>query len=433
VVADYLRVLRLFSRDLRLFLVTAVLVGVAWDGMRAVLLNLYLLRLGYGPESVGLINSVGGLAFALMCLPAGLLGTRHGSRSMLITGLGLLTIAFFLLPLAELLTAAWRMASLLATTFLAYLGLALYLVNSLPFLMEVTGPEERNHAFSVHIALIPVAAVAGSLLAGLLPGATARLLGTSLDQAAAYRFPLWLAALLLIPSVLVLLPARPRTRSPASATAVDPPELAAEASAGRADPFPYLLILTIGLLLALRFGGRGTVVTFFNVYLDDGLGASAALIGILSAIAQLLSVPAALLAPLLTARWGTVRTIFWGTLAMALFALPLALVPHWAAAGIGFAGTTALFFMTSGPIRMFSQELVAGRWRAAMASSFMLGNGLALSAAALAGGYIIVSLGYPALFLVATGLMGAGALLFWSRFHSSGSEGAGQPLAKVGE
>jgi predicted MFS family arabinose efflux permease len=68
-----------------------------------------------------------------------------------------------------------------------------------------------------------------------------------------------------------------------------------------------------------------------------------------------------------------------------------------------------------------------------MASSFMLGQGLALFVASLAGGYIIVSLGYQALFLVAAALMGAGALLFWSRFHAWGSKEARQPLAKVGE
>ena len=42
--------LRLFSRDLRLFLITGALVALAWDGIRAVILNLYLasLKLIYG-------------------------------------------------------------------------------------------------------------------------------------------------------------------------------------------------------------------------------------------------------------------------------------------------------------------------------------------------------------------------------------------------
>ena len=431
--ANYLQTVRLFSRDLRIFLVTAVLVGVAWDGIRTVLFNLYVLRLGYGPESVGLINSIGGLAFALMCLPAGALGTRYGSRNMLISGLGLLAAGFFLLPVAELLAAAWRTASLLATTLLAYFGYALYLVNGLPFLMEATGPEERSHAFSVHIALVPLAAFAGSLLAGLLPGAAASLLGRSLEEAVAYRYPLWLAALLLVPSVLVLLPGHSMARQNAPSVAAAAAVPASGASAGRAGIVPYGLILIIGLIMGLRFAGRGTVLTFFNVYLDDGLGASAALIGALAAAGQLLAIPAALLAPLLTARWSITRTILWGSLGMALFALPLALIPHWATAGAGFAAVMASFMLTAGPMRMFSQELVAPRWRATMASSFMLGQGLALFVAALAGGYIIVSLGYRALFLVAAGLMGAGALLFWSRFHSPGREGVRQPSAKAGQ
>ncbi len=114
---------------------------------------------------------------------------------------------------------------------------------------------------------------------------------------------------------------------------------------------------------------------------------------------------------------------------MALCALPLALVPHWAAAGLGFALSTAWFSMTTGPVRVFSQELVAPRWRATMASSFMLGAGLAFAAASLAGGYAIVSLGYQTLFLAAIALMAAGAFFFWLRFRGAGSEGTPQPQA----
>ncbi|NIV35173.1 MAG: hypothetical protein GWN58_38690, partial [Anaerolineae bacterium] len=71
VITDYLCTLRLFSRDLRLFLITGALVALAWDGMRTVILNLYLLRLDYGPEFVGLIGAVGAFAFALLCPLAG--------------------------------------------------------------------------------------------------------------------------------------------------------------------------------------------------------------------------------------------------------------------------------------------------------------------------------------------------------------------------
>ena len=409
-ITTYLSMLRLFSRDVRLFLVTATLVALAWDGMRTVLFNLYLLRLGYDAVFVGLVNAVGALAFALMCLPAGAMGTRWGSRNMLIAGVSLLVVGFWLLPLAEFLAGAWRAGWLLVTSVLTNLGFALYLVNGLPFMMGATGPEERNHAFSVHAALMPLAGFVGSLAAGVLPNLFAALLGVPLEEAAPYRFPLWLAALLLVPVVLVLRPTRSTAGQQAQASAANAPL----AHTGRP---PYGLIVAIALIMAFRFGGRGAVVTFFNVYLDEGLGVSTALIGAMSAIGQLLSVPAALVAPLLAVRWGNPRTIFWGTISMALCTLPLALVPHWTAAGLGFVGSTASFLTTVGPLRVFSQELVAPRWRATMASAFMMGAGLAFSGMSLAGGYVIVALGYRILFLAGAGMMATGGLLFWSYFR----------------
>jgi Na+/melibiose symporter-like transporter len=302
-----------------------------------------------------------------------------------------------------------------------YLGLALYLVNGLPFMMDATGLEERNHAFSVHMALAPLAAFAGSLMAGVLPGAFARLLGVPLDAAAPFRFPLWLAALILVPGVATLLVSRP-------VEGHQPPLAVAPARASTASRAPYGLFVAIGVIMALRFGGRGGIATFFNVYMDQGLGVQPSLIGALSAVGQLLSVPAALAAPLLVARWGNVRTVFWGTMVMALCTLPLALVPQWGAAGVGFVSSTIFFAMTTGPIRVFSQELVAPRWRASMASAFMMGAGLAFAAASLVGGYAIVAWGYNIVFLVGAGTVAVGGVMFWSLFRVARGELARQPL-----
>ena len=83
------------------------------------------------------------------------------------------------------------------------------------------------------------------------------------------------------------------------------------------------------------------------------------LIGVLAATGKLLSVPAALITPLLVERWGKECTITLGSFGIALSILPLALIPHWGAAGIGFMGVTALFSVTTTPIRVYSQELVS--------------------------------------------------------------------------
>jgi predicted MFS family arabinose efflux permease len=177
------------------------------------------------------------------------------------------------------------------------------------------------------------------------------------------------------------------------------------------------LILIIALIMALRFGGRGPVVTFFNVYMDSEMGISTALIGILSATALLLSVPAALLAPTIVARQGNTRTIAWGMVGMALCTLPFALIPRWPVAGLAYIASSGMFSLTVGPLRVFSQELVAPRWQATMASAFMMGAGLAFAMVSLAGGYVIVEAGYRTLFLVSTGMIAVATLFFWLYFR----------------
>ena len=70
-----------FSRDVRLYLMANALFGfVLFGGIYPLLYNLYLLRLGYNTQFVGLANATGALCFALSSLPSGMLGGRWGSR-----------------------------------------------------------------------------------------------------------------------------------------------------------------------------------------------------------------------------------------------------------------------------------------------------------------------------------------------------------------
>lgn len=411
----YIANLRLLSRDVRLFLVAAALIGFSWDGVRTVLLNLYLLRLDYGPETVGVVNGIGSLAFALVSLPAGFVSVRLGSRRMILVGVGFMAAGLGLLPAVELLPEAWRVAWLAGATVLNYLGLVLYYVNSLPFLMGATGPEERDYAFAAQIAIMPLAAFAGSLVAGFLPGMVAGVLGTTVQDPAAYRYPLLLASVMLIPGVLALIPASEIASGEEAGAAVEAPQ--DEAQAARASRPPYTLIIMMVLVVGFRFAGRGPLMTFFNVYLDDALGASTALIGALIAVGQFVSVPAALLAPLGAARWGNGRIVSWGTLGVALCMLPLALIPQWWAAGAGFMGSIAMFSVSTGPIRVYSQELVDRRWWGVMSGAVMMGSGLGIAVMTLIGGYAVALVGYRVLFLVGAGLVAAGALIFWAYFR----------------
>jgi predicted MFS family arabinose efflux permease len=149
------------------------------------------------------------------------------------------------------------------------------------------------------------------------------------------------------------------------------------------------------------------------------------------------AVPAALGAPLAVERWGNGRTITLGSLGMAVTLLPLALIPGWGAAGLAYVGTSVLYYLTTGPIRVYSQEVVTPGWRAGMSGALGLGAGLAMSSVSLTGGFAIAAIGYPSVFLVGAGLAVAGGLLFWAYFRIPRGEfarqtHAGKPLTSEG-
>ena len=397
----YLDVLRDFNRDVRLYLVTTMLIGLTVDGgVYTVLFNLYLLRLGYGPEFVGLVNGSGMLVFALCCLPAGTLSGRWGNRRMMIVGLTLLTIGCGLLPFAELHTGNWQAGWLFITWCFAFTGFAMYFVNTAPFVMTVTHQSERNHVFSVQAAVWSLAGFAGSLIGGFLPGLFAIYLGVSLDQPAPYRYSLLVASLLLIPSVLAIVGTREGHTQP----------IKERQAKGETSPLKLIAFLTLVRLLVVT--GVGTLFTFFNVYMDAGLQISTVHIGVLSAVGRLLSIPTALIVPLLTVRWGSGRTAAWASLGTAFSMLPLALIPHWGAAGLGYIGTIALTSIRYPAFLVYTMERVSPGWRGTMSGAGEMASGLSFSAMALGGGYIIAAFGYHSFFLTGASLTVLGTLSF---------------------
>ncbi|MCE7981940.1 MAG: MFS transporter [Caldilinea sp. CFX5] len=401
--ANYQRALRLFSRDVWLFLAVNVLIGFTYFGIYALLLNLYLLRLGYDSAFIGLVNAAGPLALAIWSLPAGVLSQRWGSRKSLLIGFSLIPLGFGLLPFVEFLPSALHTGWLLASYALAWFGGTFFQVNASPFLMSATTETERQHAFSMQIAVIRLAGFTGNLLGGLLPGWFALLLHTPLAQPAPYRYALWIAAVLLLPAVLLIGATRParvdQAQAPVTAT----------------DAAPYGLILMLTLIMLLRTGGEWVMRIFFNVYLDAGLHVSTALIGALGAAGQLLGI-AALAGPLVMMRWGPVRAIGWGTVGMACAFLPLILLPHWTGVGLGFMSMITLTSLTAPAFTVLSQESVAPRWRTTIAGAQSLAFGASIAAMAFGGGYLIGTVGYRILFLVAAGLTLVGALLFFVYF-----------------
>lgn len=394
----------MFSRNARLYLATAALMGFTiFGGIYSLLLNLYLLRLGYGLPFIGSVNAAALLGWAVACLLAGPLCRKLGTRRAMVIGMTACMLGYLLVPFCEVVPAGRARAAWLLSSYLfGNVAISLYDVSSQPFLVESSSPTERNHLFSIQAALWPLAAFLGSLLGGLLPGLFSGILGTTTEDPGPYRFPLMAAAATLAVAALVLSRTSTSHPDPAPRATLVP----ASARGG------LLLIVLVGALMFLHGSGEGTAKTFFNVYLDAELRSPTLQIGIVVAAAQLVAVPAALLMPAAVRRWGHRRVFLWGTVGIALGFLPLALVPHWAAAGLGYMIVMAFVALTRAAVMVYLMGIFPESQRTTMAGVYTMAIGLSWSAAAAGGSRLITASGYPVFYLAGAALTLASVAVF---------------------
>ncbi len=425
---QYRLTIRQFNRNVYLFLVTLGLAVLILDGVYAVVFNLYLLRLGYDPTFVGKINSLGLMVFALAAMPAGSLGSWWGSRRAMIVGLYIVFVGGLALPFAGMILPEFQRYWLLITYPAMFFGYALFFVNGVTFLMGVTEPGQRNLAFSAQTAIFSVSGFVGGLLGGLLPGLFSAVFALPVDAPAAYRFPLWIGALLLIPGIWTA----------SRTTQVRPKPRARQARALSLQGLlsfdrSYLwLLVAISVVRVLTVSGMAVSNTFFNVYMDQSLHVPTAQIGLIAAAARLISIPVALSMAAMAAKWGSYRLVIYACLGTAIALLPLALVPMVGAAAIGFIGIGAASVIRYPVFLVYSMELVREDQRQTMSGLSEMTAGISFSLMALLGGYIIAASGYTALFLTGAFLVFAGALFFAAFFRRPRSIVAEAPVPTGG-
>jgi MFS family permease len=401
----YWRTLRAFNRSILLYLAVWGLAGFAYFGILGVLLNLYLLRLGFDPEFIGVLIGSGQLVWAIFALPAGAIGARIGVRNALIGALALTSFGLGLFLLVEALPPTMWKGWLLGWWMLVWVGVSLFTVNGIPYLMSITRPEERNHAFSVQAALIGLLAFVGSIIAGQLPGLFARWTDTTLAHAAPYRYALWLVPGAYLIGLLAML----GTRS----AKMDTPTAARTHSSAA----PIGLFVFFGLITFLQAASEGAIRAFFNLYLDVGLRLSTEQIGTVMGLGQLLPVFVVLATPLFLARWGTKFTLTVATFALTAFLVPLAAIPHWAAASIGFVGMGATIGVLGTTRNIFSQEIVLPQWRTTTSAIATIGLALGWASTSGIGGYVIARLSYSGLFFIGAASAFAAAILLWNNLR----------------
>ena len=422
-----------FHADVYRHLVASTLVGFSYFGFVTVLLNLYLLRLGYGTDFIGLVNGSTAIAFAASSLPAGAFGSRFGMRRAVVGGMGFLAAGVMLVPIVALLPAGGtRDVAIIAMRLLSGIGFSLYMVNSYPYLVAATEARDRPYAFALLAAVPPVAGFAGSIISGALPGWIAN--GLRLDSADPLPFALILvfSGVILVPNLWIV--ARTRDLDPPKRRRTGTARRRTAREVRRADGAFFLLVFFLGITALLRMAGESAARSFFNVYLELDLGASTSRIGLLLAFGQLAAGPAALCAPAIAARAGKVPVIVVTTAITAASLVIMALVPHWLAAGIGFTLVVGMRSVTQSVTSLVHMEIVPASRRGLTSGVTSMSMGLGFSSMALGGGYLIPALGFPGLYLLGALITALSALIFWQYFRVPQGEyrlTAEQPAATV--
>lgn len=417
---EYWQAIRTFSPSLRRFILSSALVTTVAFGLWAVLQNLFLLRLGYDARFIGLVLGFGQLAWAVAALPAGMVSSRIGLRNGYMLGPGLFAAGIALTLLVEGLPPALWPAWIIGSQVVVTTGIAFMTVNIAPYLMAVTGEAERRHAFAIFQAAIPATAFLGSVIAGLLPGFFAAQMGLSLEMAGPYRLALWLGPILCVLSIVPLFGA-----DPAKIVIV------AETAASR-EPAPLYLLLFYGAVIFFQAVGEGAARSFFNVYLDAGLGVPPAQIGAVMGAAQLLPIAVALTLPLILKKLGTGYTLVSAILGVSVCLLPLAAGTALWFAAASYMGIIAMTTLTGASRDLLGQELVTPRWRTTIQSVVIIGLALGWAAIGFVGGWLIDAVGFGAMWLagIVCALIAASMLATFLRARRSG-EPAAQPQAPV--
>jgi len=169
-VDDYLDKTRQFSRNANLYVLHVIGMDMI-HGSFNVLLNLYLLAVGYDIAFIGTRLMVGFIARAATALPAGLISDRIGRKASFILGDGIGAIIGLIV-----ISSSSETMLLVTPIFASFFG-NMHHTAEPAFMAENSKPAERVHLFAVAGSFRTFSAMVGALIAGTIPALFADELG----------------------------------------------------------------------------------------------------------------------------------------------------------------------------------------------------------------------------------------------------------------
>jgi predicted MFS family arabinose efflux permease len=382
----YLKKFQSFNSNLRFLLFSALLVGFTLFGILFALFNIFLLRMGFSTQSIGLVNSAGWISYALICVPSGMLARRIGVKSVIVFGLGLMSISFVFLFVSGFLTTGMLLPFLLLCSIMLKIGFAFYFPNLASALLVYCQPEERNHVFSAEWAIFALGGFLGSLFGGQVIKFLSPLLGVSINNPIPYQ------CIFLFSALLLVLPIRPLSHLSILQ------ENSISSSNAKISQIPLKNLMLMASIYFLWMVGEQGVGVFFNVFLDRKLGISISSISSLMAAVQLITIPLILIMPLITKRIGNRNTIFFFLLIVSACFIPIAFANSYAPASFFYLVLSSAASIARPTYLLFCQTRVLDEWRPVMSGAVSTTSGLGSAFTSAIGGGLISSMGFSSFF-----------------------------------
>lgn len=339
----YASKLRRFSPNARKYLLFVFLTTLN-AGIYGVIFNLYILRLGFGEDFLGLILSISATSMGLFSIPAAFVCDRLGRKRTLLLSSVLSAISLFFLyntttpELLVLFSLASGMAS------------ALGLVTGSTFLLENSTKEERMYLFSMSSLIYTFSLLSGNMLGGFLPDILADLISAQSGSAISYRLTLYVSLVATVASLLPL-------AYVAEKNSEENNGIRGQLNIYRSI-FKSKVIRQMTLFYCLYGIGWGTSLPYFNVYFDTVLGASANQIGIIFSVSQVFMILGYFLVPVLTERTGKVRLVAIVQILSIPFLLMFVLTNNLLIAVVGFVMRYMIMNMANPILNSFKLEIV---------------------------------------------------------------------------
>ena len=402
----YGSVARGFRRNTKLYLFSIPMMG---PGMQAfgVLFNLYLLQLGFDEVLIGQTIAATALGTMVGGIPSGMLYNRVGGRWSF--SLGILLIALTRLVLLLVVTPL----PLIVVSFFGGIANAIISTVWLPFMADETNEHERTYLFSLNDMLWTIAEMVGSLLGGFAPALFMTYLALT-TMAISQRISMIVALDLSLLSLIPILAMRTTSRlqdEEAEQIKPEKPKKGMAISRRRGFVGSACVIFFVGLIMGI--GG------FQNVYFSEFHKASDGQIGLFFALSRVTGLISISTLPSIANRLGLVKTnLLFGIVTAPFFFLlgfPLPLL-----------GAVPIFLVGYGLFRAnwmlyfnLVMEVVPPRDRGTQAGLRVVSAFLASSIAGVAGGWIIVQMGYGLLFSVSALASLAAGGLTWFFFRGT--------------